>query len=266
MDAVQFARLDRHVECWDARSGTAWMVAEASIEHERPAVRLAVVMHRIAQVRGSPIACCGTVSLHGRGPEGQRRVLEADQTIYLDAAKANTLRSPVPGGSAGGRPDIVLEVDHTTDVRRRKLGMYESWGIPEVWVEVPDAPAPSRAKSRVSGLAIYLFDANAKRYRAAPASAALPGWSAAEIHLALNEPRMSENTWAASQARRPRLGRKGRYRAIGRSAAAASAVRRNRRGRAADLRAARHRHRRRPVRRRQTARCPHRRSSDRCGA
>ena len=97
MNAAQFARFDRHVEYWDARSGIAWLVAEASIEHERPAVRLAVLMHRIAQARGLPIACCGTVSLHGRGPEGQRRVVEADQTIYLDAAKANALRSPVPG-------------------------------------------------------------------------------------------------------------------------------------------------------------------------
>ena len=38
-------------------------------------------------------------------------------------------------------PDVVLEVDHTTDVRRAKLGLYEAWGFPEVWVEVPDAGA-----------------------------------------------------------------------------------------------------------------------------
>ena len=42
-------------------------------------------------------------------------------------------------------PDVVLvEVDNTTDVRRGKLGHYESWGFREVWVEVPDEPAPSR--------------------------------------------------------------------------------------------------------------------------
>lgn len=43
-------------------------------------------------------------------------------------------------------PDVVLEVDHTTDVRRGKLGLYEAWGFPEVWVEVPDdrtAPRPA---------------------------------------------------------------------------------------------------------------------------
>ena len=41
-------------------------------------------------------------------------------------------------------PDVVLEVDNTTDVRRGKLGLYESWGFPEVWVVVPDEPEPNR--------------------------------------------------------------------------------------------------------------------------
>ena len=27
-------------------------------------------------------------------------------------------------------PDVVLEVDNTTDVRRGKLSLYESWGFP----------------------------------------------------------------------------------------------------------------------------------------
>ena len=67
MNAKQFARFDRHVEYWDARREVAWMVRDASVEHERPASRLAVLVHRIAQVRGSAIACCGTVSLHDRG-------------------------------------------------------------------------------------------------------------------------------------------------------------------------------------------------------
>ena len=40
-------------------------------------------------------------------------------------------------------PEVVPEVDHTTDARRRKLGQYEAWGFPEVWVEVPEACAES---------------------------------------------------------------------------------------------------------------------------
>ena len=33
---------------------------------------------------------------------------------------------------------MVMVVDNTTDVRRGKLALYESWGFPELWVEVPD--------------------------------------------------------------------------------------------------------------------------------
>ena len=127
---------------------------------------------------------------------GDLRVMEADQTIYMDATRAQALRSPVLVRSGEG-PDVVLEVDHTTDARRTKLGLYEEWRISEVWVEVPDAPARSRPKSRSSGLAIYALDARTKRYQDTAASKMLPGWTAAEIHLALNEPLVSRTTWAA---------------------------------------------------------------------
>ena len=91
-------------------------------------------------------------------------------------------------------PDVVLEVDHTTDVRRGKLPLYESWGFPEVWVDVPDAPSPSRPHRRRSGLTIHVLEQG--RYRVAAASRALPGWRAEEIHLALNEPTPSAQTSA----------------------------------------------------------------------
>ena len=58
--------------------------------------------------------------------------MQADQTVYLHPARAELLGS---GAMVVGRhdyPDVVLEVDHTTDVRRRKLGIYEAWGFPEV--------------------------------------------------------------------------------------------------------------------------------------
>ena len=92
-------------------------------------------------------------------------------------------------------PDVVLEVDHTTDVHRGKLALYESWGFPEVWVEVPDAPSPSRPHRRPSGLTIHLLERG--RFRVAAASRAFPGWRAEEIHLALNEPVPSAQTSAA---------------------------------------------------------------------
>ena len=58
-----------------------------------------------------------------------------------------------------------------TDVRRGKLGLYESWGFPEVWVEVPDKRAPSRP-NRKSGITIYLLGDDG--YKQAASSAAFP--------------------------------------------------------------------------------------------
>ena len=46
---------------------------------------------------------------------------------------------------------MVLEVDHTMDARRGKLKLYEAWGFPEVWIQVPDRPSPSRPRSRIRG-------------------------------------------------------------------------------------------------------------------
>ena len=74
------------------------------------------------------------------------------------------------------------------------LPLYESWGFPEVWVDVPDAPSPSRPRARRPGLTIHLLEDG--RYRAAAESRALPGWTAVEIHEALNEAEPSARTSA----------------------------------------------------------------------
>ncbi len=129
-----------------------------------------------------------------RQHDGPRSIMQADESVYLHPGSA---RLPGPSAMVIGvddYPDVVLEVDHTTDVRRGKLGLYESWGFPEVWVEVPDETAPSRPRGRRPGLTIHLLEAGA--YRAAPESRAFPGWTAEEIHLALNEPALSAQTSA----------------------------------------------------------------------
>ena len=198
MTAEEFERLDGRIEYWDAQTGVAWTVRDSTVEHERPATRLTVLTHRIAQARGADIACCGTASLHDTGPGGTVRVMEADQIIYLDAERANALRARVQVRDGDG-PDIVLEVDHTTDAHRRKVGLYKRWRIPEIWVEVPDAPARSRPRGRRSGLTIHALNKTTKRYRQVAASGVLRGWTAAEIHAALNEPHISQATWAALQ-------------------------------------------------------------------
>ena len=91
-------------------------------------------------------------------------------------------------------PDVVLEVDYSTDARRGKLGLYESWGFPEVWVEVPDRRAPSRPRGRMAGLTIHVLEAGA--YRVSRVSRAFPAWTAEDIHASLNETTPSERTYA----------------------------------------------------------------------
>lgn len=132
--------------------------------------------------------------------------MEADQSIYLDIARARIMYSQVMVLGEHAPPDVVLEVDNTTDVRRKKLSIYEEWAFPEVWVEVPDTPAKSRPKSRKSGLTIYQLN-KLGRYEDVPASKVFPGWRKEEIHLALNEGDISIPTYDALERTGLALGR-----------------------------------------------------------
>ena len=90
-------------------------------------------------------------------------------------------------------PFVCLTARHTIDVRRGKLGLYESWGFPEVWVDVPEAGYAVRRPAGLSpGLTIHRLERGG--YVTAAHSRAFPGWSAAEIHTALNEEMPSEET------------------------------------------------------------------------
>ena len=182
------------LEFWDADTETAWMVREPTgAAHEQPSQRLAGLGQLVAAVRGSPIECFGTMDLLLRNERGERwRIMQADQSVYLHPGRD---RLPDPAGMVVGEhdfPDVVVEVDHTTDVRRGKLRLYEEWGFPEVWVEVPDRRAPGRPSGLLPGLTIHLLDEG--RYRTGTESRAFPGWTADEIHIAMNEPELSEAT------------------------------------------------------------------------
>ena len=186
---------EMRLEYWDAATETAWICDPVSSWHEGPTQRLGRLAERIAAVRGGPMECFGSTDLTERDAHGEPRlIMQADQSVYLHPARA---RLPRPVLTIGEHdfPEVVLEVDHTTDARRRKLPQYEAWGFPEVWIEVPDARAPSRPPSRRSGLTIHLLEDGA--YRQAAASRAFPGWTAAEIHAALNEQMFSAQTSAA---------------------------------------------------------------------
>ena len=172
------------------------MVCEpVSVYHELPGQRLSGLATRIAQMRGSPIETIGAADLLLRDADGAYlRILEADQTVYLHP---RTTRPAGPAIEVGSDtlPDVVLEVDNTTDVRRGKLALYESWGFPEVWVEVPEQASPSRPAGLRPGLTIHLLESG--RFRPAASSRAFPGWTAQEIHQALNEREVSYVTMAA---------------------------------------------------------------------
>ena len=86
-----------------------------------------------------------------------QRIMQADESLYLHPAHARLPGAAMVMGEHDF-PDVVLEVDHTTDARRGELSLYESWGFPEVWVDVPDAPSPSRPRTRRPGLTIHLLE------------------------------------------------------------------------------------------------------------
>lgn len=191
-DAI--ADYEGRIETWDAATETAMVCEPTSTYHEHPSQRLAQLTALIAVTRGAPIATVGTADLLLRDERGERRrILQADQTVYLH---------PERDGPAGPwmvvgedvLPDVVLEVDHTTDARRGKLALYESFGLREVWIDVPEAPSPSRPATRAPGLTIHVLGPDG--YRTSEESRAFPGWTAVEIHRAMHEPALSAETVA----------------------------------------------------------------------
>ena len=185
----EFADFDGRIEYWDARTGTAWVVADKYGVHEGTSRRLPHLAERIASMRGTPIVSYGSVTLLVRDADGRpRRAMEADETLYLHPARAVTPEKSLIIGE-NDFPDVVLEVDHTTDVRPGKLILYEAWGFPELWVVVP----PGATRRRPAGVTIHRLVKG--RYRSARTSGAFPGWTAKEIHAALTEPVSSAATY-----------------------------------------------------------------------
>ena len=190
-------------EYWDAETELAWMVRDVSPRHEEPSSRLVALVNTIGMIRGRPITMYGNADLQERDARGRRvRAVQADQLVYL-ARPEHPPQAIVVGSFP--LPDVVVEVDLTTDVRERKLDLYASWGVPELWVEVPDADMPS--KRQRPGLAIHVLSDG--RYRASRESVAFPTWSAREIHAALNEPWTSTMTVATLRRVGEAMGRLG---------------------------------------------------------
>ena len=179
------------LEFWDGATETAWRVCEpTSIEHEQPSRLLVQMAGKFEMVRGSRIACFGSADLLRVDAAGRKRwLMQADEVLYLHPDRVR-LQGPAIDVDADPLPDVVLEVDHTTDVRRRKLGIYMESGFPEVWVLVP-----WDSSRRAPGLAIHVRRGDG--YREERSSRAFAGWRAEEIHRALTEAPMSEGAWRA---------------------------------------------------------------------
>ena len=182
---------DGRFEFWDRRTETAWKVSEpTSIWHEQPTRRLTRLAERVASLRGSPIECFGSADLLRLDADGGKRwIMQADEILYLHPRRAG-LSGPAVVVGEDALPDVVLEVDHSTDARRWKLGVYQECGFPEIWVAVPWDHS-----SRRPGLTIHVCGDDG--YAEVPESRAFPGWTAAAIHRALTEEPISAETWAA---------------------------------------------------------------------
>ena len=177
-------------EFWDGRTETAWRVRDVSIQHDGPSRRLVQMVERVASLRGSRIACFGSSGLVRLDERGRKRwLMQADEMLYLHPARARLFGTTI-NVDEDPLPDVVLEVDHTTDVRRRKLGIYMECGFPEIWVLVPWV-----SSYRERGLRIHVRGEDG--YREVPESAAFPGWRAEEIQLALTEEPLSGKAWRA---------------------------------------------------------------------
>ena len=185
LPASEIEHYEGRLEFWDGDTETAWKVCEpTSIYHEQPSRMLVQMTGRFAMLRGSPIACFGSADLLRRDATGRKRwLMQADEVLYLHPHRVR-LEGPAIEVDTDPLPDVVLEVDHSTDVRRRKLGIYKQSGFPEIWVLVP-----WEASVRKPGLAIHVRRGDV--YREEPESRAFPGWRAEEIHRALTESPLS---------------------------------------------------------------------------
>ena len=184
------ADFEGRLEYWEARTETAWVLKEPTGGiHESTSRRLPELARLIATVRGAPIRSFGSVDLQVNDDAGRAdRIMQADETLYLHPRRARMPSGPLVIG-LHDLPDVVLEVDHTTDIRRGKLPLYEAWGFPELWMLVPPAGATRR---RPAGVTIHRLEGG--RYETVAESVAFPGWTASEIHVALTEPLTTERT------------------------------------------------------------------------
>ena len=184
LPASEIDHYEGRLEFWDGYTETAWKVRDTTIQHEAPSRRLVQMAERVAALRGSRIACFGSANLVRFDVAGRKRwLMQADEVLYLHPDRSRLQGSAIDV-DADPLPDVVLEVDHTTDVRRRKLEMYMGSGFAQIWVLVP-----WEVSVRAPGLTIHVR--RGEGYREEAASRAFAQWRVEEIYRALTEDPLS---------------------------------------------------------------------------
>ena len=191
LPASELDRYERRLEFWDGATETAWRIPDTPIQHEGPSRQFVQMTTQVEMLRGSTIGHFGSSDLVRFDATGRKRwLMQADEMLYLHPERWRRLQGPAIDVDADPLPDVVLEVDHTTDVRRRKLDIYKESGFPEIWVLVP-----WESSARTPGLTIHVC--HGEEYWEKAASRAFSGWRAEEIYRALTESPLSETAWHA---------------------------------------------------------------------
>jgi Uma2 family endonuclease len=115
----------------------------------------------------------------GKGSEG-------DCCYYIQNARKVIGKDEIPLES-NPPPDIVVEIDLTTD-SRRKFGIYAGLGVPEIWI--------------FDGKSFYFYELVDAKYREIPASKCLPGLTGAPMLEAFAIARTHGQTEALKAFRR----------------------------------------------------------------
>ena len=167
---------DDKVEFFDSAAGLAWRVQEPvafAARRTGTAAGGGFGTHRHDARVADPVlsarAGCGC----WMRKTGQVRAIHPDEMVFLHPESGDTRNGSFLTVGEDAYPDVVLEVDNTRDTRRDKLALYEEWGFPELWVEVPNAWSPSRPRGLRPELRIYLPEG--ERYVLSPESRAFGG-------------------------------------------------------------------------------------------
>ncbi len=172
-----FDRLTDHDDAprcrYDEHTGLAEFVAEPGFSHEGPASQItqlfALIAYELAQ-EGREVSWAPAGALRLLSDDG---AFEADASFYLDPEAERAVRE-VEGyldvRTGLPPPDVVVEIDRSRR-SRYKLAPYFRMGVREVWTS-----------DRKDGVTIWTPDAAAAEgFRPAPASAVLPGLTAADL-------------------------------------------------------------------------------------